>query len=140
RARHTRADRHRGETMSTRDVSGPRDASRARARDHGREQYRDAALRRRVPGTGPAREEAAFDVGAVAAWLRSTVPDAPTVLVGVDLGDDDDPVLPEDRQYTGGASNPTYLLRYPGADLVLRRPPAGTKARGAHDMRREHRV
>ena len=126
--------------MSTRDVSGPRDASRARARDHGREQYRDAALRRRVPGTGPVREEDAFDVGAVAAWLRSIVPDDPTVLVGVDLGDDDDPVLPEVRQYTGGASNLTYLLRYPGADLVLRRPPAGTKARGAHDMRREHRV
>lgn len=126
--------------MSARDGSTPRDTSRARARDHGREQYRDAALRRRVPGTGPVRDEDAFDVGAVAAWLRSIVPDDPTVLAGVDLGDDDAPVLPEVRQYTGGASNLTYLLRYPGADLVLRRPPAGTKARGAHDMHREHRV
>ena len=101
---------------------------------------RDAALRRRVPGTDSVRDEDAFDVEAVAAWLRSITPDDPTVLDGVDLGDDDDPVIPEVRQYTGGASNLTYLLRYPGADLVLRRPPAGTKARGAHDMKREHRV
>lgn len=101
---------------------------------------RDAALRRRVPGTDAVRGEDAFDVEAVAAWLRSITPDDPTVLAGVYLGDDDEPVIPEVRQYTGGASNLTYLLRYPGADLVLRRPPAGTKARGAHDMKREHRV
>lgn len=101
---------------------------------------RDAALRRRVPGTDAVRGEDAFDVEAVAAWLRSITPDDPTVLAGVNLGDDDEPVIPEVRQYTGGASNLTYLLRYPGADLVLRRPPAGTKARGAHDMKREHRV
>lgn len=100
----------------------------------------DPALRRRVPGTGEVRDEDAFDVEAVAAWLRSTAPDDPTVLAGVDLGDDDDPVIPDVRQYTGGASNLTYLLRYPGADLVLRRPPAGTKARGAHDMKREYDV
>jgi aminoglycoside phosphotransferase (APT) family kinase protein len=47
---------------------------------------------------------------------------------------------PEVTQYRGGASNWTYRLRYPTHDLVLRRPPAGTKARGAHDMAREHRV
>lgn len=102
--------------------------------------HREATLRRRVPGTGEVRTEDAIDVGAVAAWLRRVTPDDATVLAGVDLGDDDDPVLPEVRQYTGGASNLTYLLRYPGADLVLRRPPAGTKARGAHDMAREYRV
>ena len=44
------------------------------------------------------------------------------------------------RQFTGGASNLTYLLRYPERDLILRRPPAGTKARSAHDMAREHRI
>ena len=98
------------------------------------------ALRRRVPGTGAVRDEDAFDVEAVAAWLRSITPASPEVLAGVDLGDDDEPVIPEVRQYTGGASNLTYLLRFPGADLVLRRPPAGTKARGAHDMGREYRV
>lgn len=108
--------------------------------DGARDRSHEPALRRRVPGTGPVREEDAFDVEAVAAWLRSIAPDDPTVLAGVDLGDDDNPVIPEVRQYTSGASNLTYLLRYPGADLVLRRPPAGTKARSAHDMRREHRV
>ncbi len=47
--------------------------------------------------------------------------------------------MPEVHQFVGGASNLTYLLRYDGGrDLVLRRPPSGTKARGAHDMRREH--
>ena len=134
--------------MSAPDGSGPRDPARDKAGDKagvgsgdgGREQHRDAALRRRVAGTDRVRDEDAFDVEAVAAWLRSIAPDDPTVLAGVDLGDDDNPVIPEVRQYTGGASNLTYLLRYPGTDLVLRRPPAGTKARGAHDMRREHQV
>ena len=45
---------------------------------------------------------------------------------------------PDVRQFAGGASNLTYLLRYPGRDLILRRPPVGAKADGAHDMGREH--
>lgn len=97
-------------------------------------------LSRRIPGAGVVRGEDAFDVAAVAAWLRSLTPDDAGVLAGVDLGDDDEPVIPEVRQFSGGASNLTYVLRYPGGDLVLRRPPAGTKARGAHDMKREYRV
>ena len=47
---------------------------------------------------------------------------------------------PEVRQFPGGASNLTYLLRYPAGELILRRPPVGAKARGAHDMGREHRI
>ena len=47
---------------------------------------------------------------------------------------------PEIRQFSRGASNLTYLLGYPGRDLVLRRPPFGHKAKGAHDMVREARV
>ncbi len=43
-------------------------------------------------------------------------------------------------QYSGGASNWTYCLTYPERDVVLRRAPAGTKAKGAHDMGREHRL
>jgi aminoglycoside phosphotransferase (APT) family kinase protein len=68
----------------------------------------------------------ALDVAAVDAWLKGQVPG----LRG----------RPEVTQYTGGASNWTYRLRYADADLVLRRPPAGTKARTAHDMGREFRV
>ena len=77
-------------------------------------------------GARAVRDEDAFDVGAVDAWLR---PHAPN-LTGP----------PEVRQFSGGASNLTYLLRYPERDLILRRPPPGTKAASAHDMAREHRV
>jgi aminoglycoside phosphotransferase (APT) family kinase protein len=87
-------------------------------------------------GAGPVRDEDAFDVPAAAAWLRTHAADAS----GLDG-------IPQVQQFSGGASNLTYLLRYaasPGAssgrDLVLRRPPAGTKARGAHDMGREHGI
>ncbi|GAA2133942.1 phosphotransferase family protein [Nocardioides bigeumensis] len=77
------------------------------------------------------RDEDAFDVGAVTVWLRAAVGDEDA---GVVAGE------PEVRQYPGGASNLTYLLRFPAGDLVLRRPPVGAKARGAHDMGREFRI
>ncbi|MGH3363791.1 MAG: phosphotransferase family protein [Nocardioidaceae bacterium] len=82
-----------------------------------------------VPGAGEVRQEDAFDVPAVAAWLRKQ--DLERALAADLHGD------PAVQQFSGGASNLTYLLRYPGRDLILRRPPAGQKARGAHDMRRE---
>lgn len=47
---------------------------------------------------------------------------------------------PEVTQYSGGASNWTYCLSYPDKELILRRAPAGTKAKGAHDMGREYRL
>jgi aminoglycoside phosphotransferase (APT) family kinase protein len=47
---------------------------------------------------------------------------------------------PEITQFSGGASNWTYRLRYPSHDLILRRPPQGTKAKSAHDMGREYRI
>ena len=81
----------------------------------------------RVPGSREVREEDAFDVDAVAGWLRRHAADP----AGLEA-------TPEVRQFTGGASNLTYLLRYPTRDLILRRAPGGTKARGAHDMRREY--
>ncbi len=74
----------------------------------------------------PVRDGEALDIGAVDAWLR-----------GITGGLDG---LPEVTQYRGGASNWTYRLRYPGRDLILRRPPAGTKAASAHDMGREYRL
>ncbi|MGN6371781.1 MAG: phosphotransferase family protein [Solirubrobacteraceae bacterium] len=75
------------------------------------------------------REEDAFDVEAVDRWLREQ--DGLQAPGG----------LPEVRQFSGGASNLTYLLRYPdNQDLILRRPPAGTKAASAHDMAREFRI
>lgn len=47
---------------------------------------------------------------------------------------------PAISQFPGGASNLTYLLKYPGQELVLRRPPFGRKAKTAHDMGREYRI
>jgi len=44
------------------------------------------------------------------------------------------------RQFRGGASNLTYQLDYAGRSLILRCPPAGTKAKSAHDMGREFRI
>jgi aminoglycoside phosphotransferase (APT) family kinase protein len=55
-------------------------------------------------------------------WLRP--------FIGVDA-------LPEVQQFRSGASNLTYLLQYPDRELVLRKPPFGTKAASAHDMKRE---
>ena len=72
------------------------------------------------------RTEDAFDISAVDAWLRGHValpPGQPMV-----------------EQFRSGASNLTYLLRYSDRDLVLRRPPHGTKAASAHDMQREVRI
>jgi aminoglycoside phosphotransferase (APT) family kinase protein len=43
-------------------------------------------------------------------------------------------------QFPNGSANLTYLLRFGDRRLVLRRPPFGRIAPGAHDMRREHRV
>lgn len=52
---------------------------------------------------------------------------------------------PKVTQYAGGASNWTYCLSYThqdatNRDVILRRAPAGTKAKGAHDMGREYRL
>jgi aminoglycoside phosphotransferase (APT) family kinase protein len=48
--------------------------------------------------------------------------------------------LREVRQFTNGAANLTYLLRFGERAVVLRRPPFGTIPPGAHDMKREWRV
>ena len=70
----------------------------------------------------PVRDEDRFDVAKMHEWLRP--------FIGVDQ-------LPEVSQFRSGASNLTYLLQYPDRDLVLRKPPMGTKAASAHDMKRE---
>jgi aminoglycoside phosphotransferase (APT) family kinase protein len=79
-----------------------------------------------VSETTAVRDEDDFDATAVTKWLRET---------GVEVTD-----APVVRQFAGGASNLTYLLTWEDRELVLRRPPSGTKARGAHDMRREYVV
>jgi len=70
----------------------------------------------------PVRDEDAFDIGKVHSWLEPYI---------------DQSHLPEVFQFRSGASNLTYLLKYPDRELVPRRPPVGTKAVSAHDMKRE---
>ncbi|MDX6300089.1 MAG: hypothetical protein QOF53_1303 [Nocardioidaceae bacterium] len=89
-----------------------------------------APVTRDDPGEAvPVRDEDAFDVRAVERWLRAHAAD-PAGLEGT----------PTVRQFPGGASNLTYLLSYPSRDVILRRPPSGAKAHGAHDMLREYTV
>ena len=79
-----------------------------------------------VDQAGPVRAGEELDLARVDRYLRKRIPG----LAGP----------PEAGQFARGASNLTYLLRYPGRDLVLRRPPFGHKAKTAHDMLREARV
>lgn len=72
---------------------------------------------------GDVRTEDAFDIAAVHQWLQKNI-DAPS----------DQPLV---RQFNAGASNLTYLLTFNERELILRRPPVGTKAASAHDMKRE---
>ena len=44
------------------------------------------------------------------------------------------------QQFPSGHSNLTYLVRLGGREMVLRRPPFGSKVKSAHDMGREYRV
>jgi aminoglycoside phosphotransferase (APT) family kinase protein len=83
-------------------------------------------LREARKTAGATRPGEELDIAVVDPWLKSRVPG----LKGT----------PRVTQYSGGASNWTYRLEYDSHDLVLRRPPAGTKARSAHDMGREFRI
>ena len=71
------------------------------------------------------REEDRFDIAKMHAWLRPFI---------------NQDQLPEVKQFRSGASNLTYLLSYPDRELVLRKPPVGTKAASAHDMNREYLI
>ncbi|SHM43067.1 phosphotransferase family protein [Phytopseudomonas punonensis] len=75
---------------------------------------------------GAIRQGEELDASAIDAYLKSHLSDL--------RGE------PQISQFPGGASNLTYLLRYADRELVLRRPPFGSKAKSAHDMGREFRI
>ncbi|MBU6498193.1 MAG: phosphotransferase family protein [Rhodospirillales bacterium] len=81
---------------------------------------RDAAAE-----TAPPPPEEALDLPRLALWLRAHLGLTGEISAS---------------RFTSGHANLTYLLRVGGQELVLRRPPLGPVAPGAHDMRREHRV
>ena len=74
----------------------------------------------------PVREKEQLPLDKVDVWIKANIP----TVSGT----------PEITQYTGGASNWTYRIKYDSHDLILRRPPAGTKAASAHDMKREYEI
>lgn len=99
----------------------------------------DAAPGQAAPGasaTAPppdvieVRPDERFDEARLAGYLRGRLPGSEGAL--------------QVRQFGGGHANLTYLLHYgdgpDAAEYVLRRPPLGPVAPGAHDMEREYRV
>jgi len=77
--------------------------------------------------TAPVRAGDELNWPALEAWLRARIDD-----------------LPEDAmqvvQFPRGTANLTYRLAFGSRQLVLRRPPFGKIAPGAHDMAREYAI
>lgn len=82
--------------------------------------------------TREVRQGEQLDSGALGAYLRWHLADEQ--IPGLDLDSE-----MQIAQFPGGHSNLTYLIRFGGAELVLRRPPLGPVAPRAHDMAREYR-
>ena len=72
------------------------------------------------------RIEDRFDVDSVHKWL----------ITNLDISKQP----PSVQQFGAGASNLTYLMVFEDQELILRRPPVGTKAASAHDMKREYLI
>lgn len=72
------------------------------------------------------RAEDALPVEAIDALLKAQIPG----LTGT----------PQIGQFTGGASNLTFAVDYPGRRLILRCPPRRGKPASGHSMSREYRV
>ena len=80
-----------------------------------------------LPEFGEVREEEQLDWPKLTAYLREhKVPGSGGPL--------------EVKQFRGGHSNLTYLLRFGDQEWVVRRPPFGPLPPSAHDMGREYRV
>lgn len=82
--------------------------------------------------TRPVRPTEQLNWDALASYLRLVLPDY--AIAGLDLSRE-----MEIAQFPGGHSNLTYLARFGGVELVIRRPPLGPVAPTAHDMAREYR-
>src|SRR5436305_9234557 len=82
------------------------------------------------PEIAPVRAGETLDWPALDAWLRPRLAALVPGLAGpLDV-----------LQFPNGSANLTYLIRIGSHELVLRRPPFGELAPGAHDMKREYKV
>jgi len=75
---------------------------------------------------GNIREGEELDIAVIDAYMRKTIPDLEGEL--------------SITQFPGGASNLTYQISYGENAYILRRPPFGKIAKGAHDMLREANI
>lgn len=80
-----------------------------------------------APEFAAVRPQEQLDWPVLEAYLRAEIPE---------IG----PEAMEVMQFPNGAANLTYLLRFGSVELVMRRPPFGIIAPGAHDMKREFKV
>lgn len=83
-------------------------------------------MENRLDRAGKVRSGEEIDAQKIAEFLRGALPEVSGV-----------PVI---RQFRGGASNLTYQMDFPEQSFILRRPPVGKKARGAHNMAREYDI
>ena len=81
------------------------------------------------PELAAVRSGEELDWDRIEVYLRANLP-----------GDLDTSGAFEVAQFPNGAANLTYRIRFGALELVLRRPPFGTLAPGAHDMKREFKV
>ena len=77
-------------------------------------------------GTGKTPDHLKFDEGALADYLQGAIADFAGPL--------------EVEKFKGGQSNPTYLLKTPRRNYVLRRKPPGKLLKSAHAVEREYRI
>lgn len=80
-----------------------------------------------APEVAAVRPGEELDWAALEAYLRVHIEDLPAAPMAV-------------LQFPRGSANLTYQLSFGERRLVLRRPPFGKTAPGAHDMGREHRI
>src|SRR5947209_106314 len=76
--------------------------------------------------SAPVRAGEELDLARLEPFLHSHFPDAAGPLMV--------------RQFPSGHSNLTYSVKLGSHEMVLRRPPFGSKVKSAHDMGREYRV
>jgi aminoglycoside phosphotransferase (APT) family kinase protein len=114
-------------TENTDSTSKPKDTGRASTAEPSIsvDPFNDVAK----PELDDVRSGEELDWDTIEAYLRSNLPDE-LDLTGVF----------EVKQFPNGAANLTYLIRFGEFELVLRRPPFGKLAPGAHDMKREYKV
>lgn len=79
-----------------------------------------------IDRTFPIRDGEQLDNAKLEGFLKQQFPDLPGPLAV--------------EQFPSGHSNLTYLVRWGNRELVLRRPPFGSRVKSAHDMGREYRI